>query len=114
LFGLFYRPKNMLPEVMSSASNFSMTNSQLFGSDIPILGVAGNQQAALFGQACFEEGVGWNTYDIGCFLVLNTGDTALKSKSRLLTTIAYRLNGKPTYAIEGSIFYGRSHHLMDT
>lgn len=104
LLELFSIPANMLPEVMDSASDFGMTNSQLFGSEIPILGVAGDQQAALFGQACFDEGMAKSTYGTGCFLMLNTGDKALKSKNRLLTTVAYRLNGKPTYAIEGSIF----------
>lgn len=104
LLALFSIPENMLPEVMDSASDFGLTNNQLFGSEIPILGVAGDQQAALFGQACFDEGMAKSTYGTGCFLMLNTGDKALKSKNRLLTTVAYRLNGKPTYAIEGSIF----------
>ena len=104
LLELFSIPENMLPEVMDSASDFGLTNNQLFGSEIPILGVAGDQQAALFGQACFDEGMAKSTYGTGCFLMLNTGDKALKSKNRLLTTVAYRLNGKPTYAIEGSIF----------
>ncbi|MFT5812734.1 MAG: glycerol kinase [Psychroserpens sp.] len=104
LLELFDIPVTMLPEVMDSADNFGHTDSSLFNCEIPILGIAGDQQAALFGQACFEEGMAKSTYGTGCFLMLNTGEKALKSKNKLLTTVAYRLNGKPTYAIEGSIF----------
>jgi len=104
LLSLFDIPASMLPEVMDSSDDFGYTNNSLFGAEIPILGVAGDQQAALFGQACFDEGMAKSTYGTGCFLMLNTGDKALKSKNKLLTTVAYRLNGKPTYAIEGSIF----------
>ena len=104
LLALFDIPASMLPEVMDSAADFGLTASALFGDPIAIRGIAGDQQAALIGQACFEEGMAKSTYGTGCFLMLNTGDKALKSNNRLLTTIAYRLNGKPTYAIEGSIF----------
>ncbi|NQZ87965.1 MAG: glycerol kinase GlpK [Saccharospirillaceae bacterium] len=104
LLKLFDIPASMLPEVMDSSDDFGYTESSLFGVEIPILGVAGDQQAALFGQACFDEGMAKSTYGTGCFLMLNTGSKALKSNNKLLTTVAYRLNGKTTYAIEGSIF----------
>jgi glycerol kinase len=104
LLNLFSIPKNMLPEVMDCADEFGVTQSSLFNGEIPILAMAGDQQAALFGQACFEEGMAKCTYGTGAFLMLNTGSKALKSTNRLLTTIAYRLNGKVSYAIEGSIF----------
>ena len=104
LLSLFDIPKSMLPEVMDSSCEFGICSPEIFGTAIPILGVAGDQHAALFGQACFKEGMAKSTYGTGCFLMLNTGDKALVSKNKLLTTVAYRLNGKPTYAIEGSIF----------
>jgi len=104
LLELFNIPESILPEVMDSSADFGVTDAALFGCEIPVLGIAGDQQAALFGQACFDEGMAKSTYGTGCFLMLNTGDKALKSKNKLLTTVAYRLNGKPTYAIEGSIF----------
>ncbi len=104
LLELFDIPVSMLPEVMDSSDDFGYTECSLFGVEIPILGVAGDQQAALFGQACFDEGMAKSTYGTGCFLMLNTGSKALKSNNKLLTTVAYRLNGKTTYAIEGSIF----------
>jgi glycerol kinase len=94
----------MLPEVKDSAANFGLMGEHVLGHELPILGVAGDQQAALFGQACFEPGMAKSTYGTGCFLILNTGDKPLASSSRLLTTVAYRLNNKPVYAIEGSIF----------
>ena len=97
-------PMQMLPEVKNSADNFGMTRQDLFGRRIPILGVAGDQQAATVGQACFEPGMMKSTYGTGCFALLNTGTTAVRSEHRLLTTIAYQLDGKPTYALEGSIF----------
>jgi glycerol kinase len=81
-----------------------VTDRELFGAAIPILGVAGDQQAATIGQACFEPGMMKSTYGTGCFAILNTGGDLCRSKNRLLTTIAYRLNGKTTYALEGSIF----------
>jgi glycerol kinase len=97
-------PVQMLPEVNDCASDFGETRSNLFGRPIPILGVAGDQQAATVGQACFEPGMMKSTYGTGCFALLNTGPTAVHSNNRLLTTIAYQLDGKPTYALEGSIF----------
>ena len=95
-------PSAMLPDVRDCASEFGTTT--LFGADIPILGVAGDQQAATIGQACFEPGMLKSTYGTGCFALLNTGDTLVTSKNRMLGTIAYQLGGKPTYALEGSIF----------
>ena len=97
-------PMNMLPEVKDCAADFGMTRADLFGKELPILGVAGDQQAATVGQACFEPGMLKSTYGTGCFALLNTGDEAVTSKNRLLTTIAYQFDGKPTYALEGSIF----------
>lgn len=97
-------PMNLLPEVKDCAADFGMTRADLFGREIPIMGVAGDQQAATLGQACFEPGMLKSTYGTGCFALLNTGDEPVMSKNRLLTTIAYQLDGKPTYALEGSIF----------
>ena len=101
---LFDIPMQMLPEVLDCASDFGMTRPDLFGRPLPILGVAGDQQAATIGQACFEPGMMKATYGTGCFALLNTGPQAVVSRNRLLTTIAYQLDGKPTYALEGSIF----------
>ncbi len=111
----FNIPLSMLPEVMDSSADFGVSDPQLLGGSIPILGVAGDQQAALFGQTCFTQGMAKSTYGTGCFLMLNTGETALESKHRLLTTVAYRLEGKPTYALEGSIFVAGAtiHRLRD-
>ena len=95
-------PMNLLPEVRDCASEFGVTD--LLGAPVPILGVAGDQQAATIGQACFQPGMLKSTYGTGCFALLNTGDVPVVSKNRLLTTIAYQLDGKPTYALEGSIF----------
>ena len=97
-------PMNMLPEVRDCASHFGVTQAGLFGREIPILGVAGDQQAATVGQACFGSGMLKSTYGTGCFALLNTGETLVSSQNRLLGTIAYQLDGKPTYALEGSIF----------
>ncbi|MFC3645178.1 glycerol kinase GlpK [Aquibium oceanicum] len=97
-------PATMLPEVKDCADDFGTTEEKLFGAAIPILGVAGDQQAATIGQACFERGMIKSTYGTGCFAVLNTGEELIRSKNRLLSTIAYRLDGKTTYALEGSIF----------
>jgi glycerol kinase len=102
--GLLDIPMAMLPEVRDCAGDFGMTRPDLFGRAIPIRGVAGDQQAATVGQACFTPGMMKSTYGTGCFALLNTGDTPVASKSRLLTTIAYQLDGKRTYALEGSIF----------
>ncbi|MEO3415073.1 glycerol kinase GlpK [Roseovarius sp. CAU 1744] len=97
-------PVDMLPEVRDSAADFGAARADILGQEIPILGVAGDQQAATVGQACFAPGMMKSTYGTGCFALLNTGDTPVTSKNRLLTTIAYQLDGKPTYALEGSIF----------
>jgi glycerol kinase len=97
-------PAALLPEVKDCADDFGLTDKELFGAAMPIKGVAGDQQAATIGQACFEPGMMKSTYGTGCFALLNTGADFVRSKNRLLTTIAYRLNGKTTYALEGSIF----------
>ena len=97
-------PESLLPEVRDCAADYGNTSKALLGAEIPIAGVAGDQQAALIGQACFEPGMIKSTYGTGCFMILNTGEQALKSSNKLLTTVAYRLNGKTTYALEGSIF----------
>jgi glycerol kinase len=97
-------PASMLAEVLDCAADFGTTDETLFGSAIPIFGVAGDQQAATIGQACFEPGMFKSTYGTGCFALLNTGPDRVRSKNRLLTTIAYRLDGETTYALEGSIF----------
>lgn len=104
LLALFDIPASMLPEVLDSAAPFGSTATAVFGGEVAIGGMAGDQQAALVGHACFQQGMAKSTYGTGCFLMLNTGDKPLKSNNRLLTTVAYRLNGKATYAIEGSIF----------
>lgn len=100
----FAIPHSLLPEVKDCAADFGTTAADILGRAIPILGVAGDQQAALFGQTCFHEGMAKSTYGTGCFLILNTGDKPLQSDNRLLTTVGYRLNGKVSYALEGSIF----------
>jgi glycerol kinase len=97
-------PMAMLPEVRDCAADYGATRADLFGREIPILGVAGDQQAATVGQACFAPGMMKATYGTGCFALLNTGATLVESRSRLLGTIAYQLDGKTTYALEGSIF----------
>ncbi|MCP3892905.1 MAG: glycerol kinase GlpK [Desulfobulbaceae bacterium] len=97
-------PPSLLPEVKDCSADFGTTDPALFGSAISIGGIAGDQQAALVGQACFEPGMIKSTYGTGCFIVLNTGDQAVHSNNKLLTTIGYRINGKTTYALEGSIF----------
>jgi len=97
-------PQEMLPEVRDCAADYGLTRADLFGREIPIRGVAGDQQAATLGQACFAPGMMKSTYGTGCFALLNTGAVPVASQNRLLTTIAYQLGGKPTYALEGSIF----------
>ena len=104
LLGILNIPARMLPEVKDCADDYGITEKSLFGAEIRILGVAGDQHAATIGQACFEPGMMKSTYGTGCFALLNTGSDLVRSKNRLLTTIAYRLNGKTTYALEGSIF----------
>src|SRR5690606_17923924 len=97
-------PKEMLPEVKQSSEVYGQTEKELFGEEISIAGIAGDQQAALFGQMCIKEGMVKNTYGTGCFVVMNTGSKPIASKHKLLTTIAWQVNGKTTYALEGSIF----------
>lgn len=104
LTDLFNIPKSMLPEVKSSSELYGKIDEQVISGNITISGVAGDQQAALFGQCCFNEGEAKNTYGTGCFLLLNTGDKIVESKKGLLTTIAIGLDGKVTYALEGSVF----------
>src|SRR6185436_12453397 len=97
-------PAALLPTVLDCAADFGVSEKSLFGAEIPILGVAGDQQAATIGQACFQPGMMKSTYGTGCFAILNTGSDIVRSNNRLLTTIAYRIGGKTTYALEGSIF----------
>ena len=104
LLELLSVPESLLPTVLDCAADFGTTHKDLFDTRIPIAGVAGDQQAALVGQACFEPGMIKSTYGTGCFMILNTGEQALASNNKLLTTVGYRLNGKTTYALEGSIF----------
>ena len=104
LLRLFGIPASLLPEVLDSAAEFGTTDAALLGASIPVRGVAGDQQAALIGQACFQPGMVKSTYGTGCFMIQNTGDQPVTSRNRLLTTVGYRLNGKVSYAVEGSIF----------
>ncbi|EME75881.1 glycerol kinase GlpK [Bacillus sonorensis] len=102
-------PKSMLPEVKPSSHVYGETvDYHFFGKNIPIAGAAGDQQSALFGQACFEEGMVKNTYGTGCFMLMNTGEKAIKSEHGLLTTIAWGIDGKVEYALEGSVFVAGS------
>jgi glycerol kinase len=104
LCSLFRVPMSMLPEVKDCADDYGEVDADIFGGEISITGVAGDQQAATVGQACFQPGMMKATYGTGCFALLNTGQAAVASANRLLTTIAYQLDGQPTYALEGSIF----------
>jgi glycerol kinase len=104
LIELFGIPKSMLPEVKSSSEIYDRTNTTIFATKVPIAGIAGDQQAAMFGQMCTEKGMVKSTYGTGCFLLLNTGNKPFISENNLLTTIAWKLNGETTYALEGSIF----------
>ncbi|MET1080863.1 MAG: glycerol kinase GlpK [Pseudomonas sp.] len=104
LLALFEIPAGLLPEVLDCAADFGSIEPDWLGAAIPVLGMAGDQQAALIGQACFSPGMVKSTYGTGCFMIQNTGSTPVTSKHRLLTTVAYRLNGQVTYAVEGSIF----------
>lgn len=106
LLELFDIPRAMLPEVKQSSEIYGETCTTLFATKIPIAGVAGDQQAALFGQLCTEPGMVKNTYGTGCFMLMNTGDKPVYSKNNLLTTVAWKINGKTTYALEGSVFVG--------
>jgi len=104
LLTLFDVPRALLPQVKDCAADYGHTQTALLGESLPILGVAGDQQAAAIGQACFEVGSLKSTYGTGCFVILNTGSNCLSSKNRLLSTIGYRINGVTSYALEGSIF----------
>ena len=104
LLGELNIPEAMLPQVMDSSGIFGYTDEKSFGARIPIGGIAGDQQSALFGHACFEKGMVKNTYGTGCFMLMNTGEEPIESGSGLITTIAWGLEGKVTYALEGSIF----------
>ncbi|MBN2427316.1 MAG: glycerol kinase GlpK [Deltaproteobacteria bacterium] len=104
LLDLFHIPRSLLPEVKSNTDLFGTTADGLFETPIPIRGMAGDQQAALFGQMCIRRGMVKNTYGTGCFIVMNTGDKPVRSANGLLSTIAWLIDGKPTYALEGSIF----------
>lgn len=97
-------PRAMLPAVKPSSHVYGYTDPSIFGQEIPIAGIAGDQQAALFGQACYEQGMAKNTYGTGCFLLMNTGEKAVPSENGLLTTIAWGVDGKVEYALEGSVF----------
>lgn len=104
LLKIFNVPRKVLPKIMDSSELYGYTDETVFGGIVPIAGVAGDQQAALFGQCCFNEGEAKNTYGTGCFLLMNTGDKIVNSKHGLLTTVAVGMNGKATYALEGSVF----------
>lgn len=104
LLDLFGIPESILPEVRKSSEIYGLTDKSIFGFEIPIAGIAGDQQAALFGQACTEKGMAKNTYGTGCFMLMNTGNKIIKSKSGLLTTIAWNIDGDVKYALEGSVF----------
>lgn len=108
LLKLLNVPRSLLPDVRDCADDFGATVDDLFGAEIPIGGVAGDQQSALIGQAGFETGMTKSTYGTGCFVIANTGDKALPSKNKLLTTVASRLGGKVTYGLEGSVFVAGS------
>ena len=104
LLSLFDIPKNILPKVVDSSSTSAYVDDKFFGVRIPISGIAGDQQAALFGQLCTDQGDIKNTYGTGCFCMMNTGKTFVKSKNKMLSTIAWRIDGEVTYALEGSVF----------
>ena len=104
LLDLFQIPASLLPEVKDCIADFGVTDPHLFGRAIPIGGIAGDQQAAAIGQACLEPGMIKSTYGTGCFVLMNTGDKVIRSQNRLLTTVAYRVDGRTSYAVEGSIF----------
>lgn len=106
LLALFDIPEAVLPQVKASSKHYGTTASPLFSKDIPIAGIAGDQQAALFGQLCLQAGMVKTTYGTGCFMLMNTGEQAIASQNNLLTTIAWQMNGKTTYALEGSVFVG--------
>jgi glycerol kinase len=104
LLRLFEIPESVLPTVVRSSGEFARTSRQVFGAEVPIAGIAGDQQAALYGQACIRPGMVKNTYGTGCFLLMFTGDKAVESRRGLITTIACQADGGPAYALEGSVF----------
>ncbi len=104
LLNLFQLPESLLPDVKDCIADFGATDTNLFGRAIPIGGIAGDQQAAAIGQACLDPGMIKSTYGTGCFVLMNTGDKVIRSQNRLLTTVAYRVDGQVSYAVEGSIF----------
>ena len=104
LLALFDIPKSVLPQVRSSSEIYGYTENILSAKNIPVAGIAGDQQAALFGQMCTQPGMVKNTYGTGCFMLMNTGDQPVISKNNLLTTIAWQINHKTFYALEGSVF----------
>ncbi len=106
LLDLMEIPAAMMPRVASSSEIYDHTNTTIFASKVPIAGIAGDQQAALFGQMCLEEGMVKNTYGTGCFMLMNTGTKPFISQNKLLTTIAWQINGQTIYALEGSVFMG--------
>ena len=106
LLKLFGIPKSMMPEVRASSEIYGHTMTTIFASKVPVSGIAGDQQAALFGQMCIEPGMVKNTYGTGCFILMNTGEKTVVSKNNLITTVAWKINGKTSYALEGSIFVG--------
>ena len=106
LLELFRIPESMLPEVRSSSEIYSESTVTLFSTQIPLSGIAGDQQAALFGQLCLKPGMTKTTYGTGCFMVMNTGNKIIRSDNHLLSTIAWKINNKVTYALEGSVFVG--------
>ncbi|WP_346353397.1 glycerol kinase GlpK [Azotosporobacter soli] len=108
LLGYLNVPANMLPQVRPSSEVYGNTDVSVFGAAVPLAGAAGDQQSALFGQTCFQPGMAKNTYGTGCFMLMNTGEKVYESKNGLLTTIAWGLNGKVEYALEGSIFVAGS------
>jgi len=108
LLALFNVPRSLLPDVRDCAADYGVTDSSVIGAEVPICGIAGDQQAALIGQAGFAPGMTKSTYGTGCFVIANTGETALSSGNNLLTTVAYRLGGRVTYGIEGSLFVAGS------
>lgn len=104
LLNLLQIPKELLPKICDSSGRYGETTTSIFSSPLPICGIAGDQQAALFGQSCVQEGMVKNTYGTGCFMLMNTGSKPVLSKNNLLTTVAYKIDGKTTYALEGSVF----------
>ena len=104
LLALFDIPKSVLPQVKSSSEIYGYTENILSAKNIPVAGIAGDQQAALFGQMCTQPGMIKNTYGTGCFMLMNTGEQPVISKNNLLTTIAWQINNKTFYALEGSVF----------